>query len=47
MEYASKFTKLSLFVPEFVASERMKMRRLEEGFTFYICNLVVYLWSQD
>jgi len=36
MQYASKFTKLSQFIPEFVASKRMKMRRFEEGLTFYI-----------
>jgi len=38
MQYASKFTKLSRFVPEFVSSERLKMRRFEEGLTFYIQN---------
>jgi len=31
MQCASKFTKLSRFVPEFVLSERLKMRRFEEG----------------
>ena len=31
MQYASKFTELSRFVPEFVSSERLKMRRFEEG----------------
>ena len=27
MQHASKFTELSRFVPEFVSSERLKMRR--------------------
>ena len=36
MEYASKFTELSRFVPEFVSSERLKMRGFEEGLAFYI-----------
>jgi len=31
MQYASKFTELSQFVFKFLASERMKMRRFEEG----------------
>jgi len=31
MQNASKFTKLSRFVREFVSSERLKMRRFEEG----------------
>jgi len=38
MQYASKFTELSRFVPELVSSERLKMRRFEEGFAFYIWN---------
>ena len=38
VQHASKFTELSQFVPEFVASERMKMRRFEEGLAFYIRN---------
>jgi len=37
-QYASKFTKLSRFVPEFVSSKRMKMRRFEDGLAFYIRN---------
>jgi len=37
MQYASKFTKLSSFVPEFVAFER-KMRRFNEDLAFYIHN---------
>jgi len=36
MQYASKFTELSRFVPEFVSSEMLKMRRFEEGLAFYI-----------
>jgi len=38
MQYASKFTELSRFVPEFVLSERLKMRRFEEHLAFYIRN---------
>jgi len=38
MQYASKFTELSRFVPEFISSERLKMRRLVEGLAFYIQN---------
>ena len=38
MQYASKFSELSRFVPEFLASERMKMRRFDEGLAFYIHN---------
>jgi len=36
MQYASKFTELSKFISEFVSSERLKMRRFEEGLAFYI-----------
>jgi len=36
MQYASKFTELTRFVPEFVSSERLKMRRFEEGLAFHI-----------
>ena len=36
MQYASKFTKLSRFAPDFVAFERLKIRRFEEGVAFYI-----------
>jgi len=36
MQYASKFTELSRFVPEFMLPERLKMRRFEEGLGFYI-----------
>ena len=38
MQYASKFTELSNFVLEFGSSERLKMRRFEEGLAFYIRN---------
>ena len=38
MQYASKFTKHSQFVPEFMASEQMKMRRFEEGLAFIFNN---------
>jgi len=38
MQYASKFIELSAFVPEFVSSERLKMRRFKEGLAFYIWN---------
>ena len=38
MQYASKFTELSRFVPEFVSFEILKMRRFEEGLAFYIRN---------
>ena len=41
MQYASKFTELSKFVLEFVLSERLKMRRFEEGLPFYIQNQLV------
>jgi len=30
MQYASKFAELSRFLPEFVSSERMKMKRFDE-----------------
>jgi len=38
IQYASKFIELSRFVPEFVSSERLKMKRFEEGLAFYIWN---------
>jgi len=38
IHYASNFTELSRFVPEFVPSERLKIRRFEEGLAFYISN---------
>jgi len=33
---AGKFTKLSRFIPEFVASKQMKMRIFEKGLDLYI-----------
>jgi len=36
MQYASNFTELSRFVPDFVASERMKMMMSEKGLVFYV-----------
>jgi len=45
MQYASKFTELSRFVPELVSSERVKMRRFEEGLIFYVRNQLA--WSTD
>jgi len=38
MQYTNKFTELSRFVPEFVPSGRLKMRRFEESLAFYIRN---------
>jgi len=38
MQYASRFTELSKFVPEFVSSEKLKMRRFEESLACYIRN---------
>ena len=38
MQYASKFTELSRLATNFVASERLKMRRFREGLAFYIRN---------
>jgi len=38
LQYARKFTELSRFVPKFVSSERLKMRRFKEGLAFYIRN---------
>lgn len=37
-QYARKFMELSRFAPDFVASEKLKMRRFEEGLAFYIRN---------
>ena len=37
-QYARKFMELSRFAPDFVASEKLKMRRFEEGLAFYIGN---------
>jgi len=38
MQYTSKFTELSRFAPEFVSSERLNMKRFEEGLAFFIQN---------
>jgi len=38
MQHTSKFTELSRFVLEFVASKRMNMRRSDEVLAFYIHN---------
>ena len=35
MQYANKFIELSSFVPRFVSSERLKIRRFEERLAFY------------
>jgi len=36
--YASKFIEFFRSVPEFISSERLKMRRFEESLAFYIQN---------
>jgi len=41
MQYASKFTKLSTFALDFIASKRMKIRTFKEGLEFYIRNQLV------
>jgi len=41
MQYASKLAELSRFVQEFVSFERLRLRRFEEGLTFYIRNQLV------
>ena len=38
IQYASKFSELSSFVPEFTLLEGLKMRRSREGSNFYIHN---------
>jgi len=38
LQYASKFIEQSMFVPEFVSSKGLKMRRFEEGLAFFIRN---------
>jgi len=43
IQCTSKFTELSMFVLKFVSSERLKMRRFEEGLGFYIQNQLVGL----
>jgi len=37
-QYARKFTELSRFALDFIATERLKMKRFEEGLAFYIRN---------
>jgi len=41
MQYASKFTELSRFVTDFVATEWMNMTRFKEGLAFYIRHQLV------
>jgi len=41
VQYASKVAELSRFLPEFVSSIRLKMRRFEEGLAFYIRDKLV------
>ena len=38
IQYDSKFTELLRFVPDLVASEKIMIRRFEEGLAFYIKN---------
>jgi len=38
MEYANKFMELSKLAPEYLATDRMRMLRFEEGLAFYIRN---------
>jgi len=38
MQYARTSTEILRFAPDFVATEKMKMRRFEEGLAFYIWN---------
>jgi len=38
LQYASKFTELFRLLPEFLSSERLKMKRFEERLAFYIRN---------
>ena len=38
MQYARKFMELSRFALDFVATERLEMRRFEESLAFYIRN---------
>ena len=38
MHYVSKSTKLSIFALDFAASEKLEMRRFEEGLAFHIQN---------
>jgi len=41
MQYANKFTNLSRFVPKFMSSKRLNMRRFEDGLASYIQNQLV------
>jgi len=41
MEYINKFTELSKFTPEYVATDRMRMLRFEDGIALYIRNQLV------
>ena len=38
IQYTSKFTELSRYATDFVASKMMKMGMFEEGLSFYIRN---------
>ena len=38
MHHAGKFVKLTRFIPNFIASKRMKIRRVEGGLAFHIKN---------
>ena len=38
MQYACKFIELWRFALDFVANEKLKMRRFKEGLAFYIWN---------
>ena len=41
LQYAHKLTELSRFGPDFVVTEKLKMRRFEEGLAFYFRNQLV------
>ena len=41
MQCASKFIELSMFVSEFISSEKLQMRRFEEELAFHIHNQLV------
>ena len=38
LQYVAKFIELSRFAPDFIANEKLKMRRFKEGLTFHIRN---------
>jgi len=38
LQYVIKFTKLTWFIPKFVSTKRLNIRRFEEGLAFYIRN---------